>query len=440
MSDFSAKVLSTIKSFDMCNKSERLLICLSGGADSAALLLCLKELGFDICACHVNHQLRGAESDRDEQFCRQLCEKLDVRFESIKLDVTGYCKENGLSVELGARKLRYDYFYSFDVDKICTAHSLSDSLETTIFDLARGTGLKGLCGIPPVRDKIIRPLIECTREEIEAYLSSQGQDFVTDSTNLEDIYSRNKIRHNIIPVMKNINNGLYSSYSNTIGYLRADSDHLEAEADDLYDKCLLDKGYDCRLLSSSHVSIRRRAVMRIFDHEGIKCSSALIADTDSIIQNGGRLNISGDIFAVSSKGVLTFGYWTDPNEKPLAVTVDEMGKYVFENRNISFSIIEMPYDIANIQKKFTNCYMDYDKMNGVLLLRGRLPDDKIRLCNRDFNSDVRKLVNSAFRQEDRKSAVLIADGEGLIFVEKYGIADRVKVDASTKRVLVFEIS
>ncbi len=440
MSDFSEKVLSTVKTFDMCTKSERLLICLSGGADSAALLLCLKELGFDVRACHVNHQLRGAESDRDEQFCRELCDKLGVRFDSVRLDVKGYCEKNGLSVELGARKLRYEYFYSFDADKICTAHTLSDSLETTVFDLARGTGLKGICGIPPVRDRVIRPLIECTREEVEDYLALKGQDYVTDSTNLQDIYSRNKIRHGIIPVMKELNNGLYGSYLITLQILRADSECLEAQADELYKSCRLAKGYDCKILTAAHISIRRRAVMRILDGEGIKYSSAMISDTDKIVQNGGRLNISGELFASSSKGILTFGPLTDPDDTAKSVAVDAMGKYGFEDRTVSFSLIEEPYDLANIQKKFTNCYMDYDKINGVLLLRGRIADEKIRLCNRDFNSDVRKLINKAFRQEDRKSAVLISDDDGVIFVEKYGISDRVKVDASTKRVLVFEIS
>ena len=149
MNNFLVKVASTIEKFNMANKSERLLVCLSGGADSVTLLLCLYELGYDVCACHVNHHLRGEESDRDQHFCEKLCEKLGVELKVFHADVVGYCKEHSVSTEEGARKLRYDFFDSIGADKICTAHSLSDCLETAIFNLARGTGLKGICGIPP---------------------------------------------------------------------------------------------------------------------------------------------------------------------------------------------------------------------------------------------------------------------------------------------------
>ena len=211
MDNMLNKVLDTIKEFDMFKKSERLLVCLSGGADSVSLLLCLNELGYDVCACHVNHQLRGRESERDQQFCEELCKKLNIELSVHRIDVTAFCKENAVSIEEGARELRYRIFDSIKADKICTAHTLSDCIETTVFNLARGTGLKGLCSIPPKRDRIVRPLINCTREEIIDYLKAKGQDFVTDSTNLTDEYTRNKVRHNIIPQLLRINPSLMKS-------------------------------------------------------------------------------------------------------------------------------------------------------------------------------------------------------------------------------------
>ena len=130
---FLEKVRSTINKYSMFEKSERLLVCLSGGADSVSLLLCLKDLGYDVCACHVNHQLRGDESDRDQRFCEDLCSELGIELFTQRIDVKAYCKQNSLSIEEGARKLRYDVFRSVSADKICTAHTLSDCLETTIF-------------------------------------------------------------------------------------------------------------------------------------------------------------------------------------------------------------------------------------------------------------------------------------------------------------------
>ena len=440
MAELSQTVSKTIKKYNMCTKSECLLVCLSGGADSTALLLCLYELGYKIKACHVNHCLRGAESDRDEAFCRELCERLSVPFESVRIDVNAYCEEHGVSTELGARELRYRYFESIEADKICTAHTLSDNLETALFNLSRGTGLKGLSGIPAVRGRIIRPLINSTREEIEAYLSEQGQDFVTDSTNLEDIYSRNKIRHRIIPVMRELNEGLFTSYRDTADNLRADSEYLDKLASDLFAECRQSGGYDTKLLSQAHISIRRRALMLIVSAEGFKVSAQAVKELDRIIQDGGRYNITNGISANVSKGALSFDKMETENVNFQSVTVSGNCEIEYCGRKICFEIINAPETIENIHKKFTNCCLDYDKIRGELVVRPRISGDKIQLCSREFTSDVRKLINSAFRQNERNSAVLLSDSDGIVFVENFGSAERVKIDSSTKRILVFRIS
>ena len=146
-----SKVRDTISEYDMISYGENVLVGLSGGADSVCLLLCLMELGINISAFHVNHNLRGEESLRDKRFCVSLCEKLGVKIYTADIDVTGYCEKNHLSIEEGARELRYRELMSIGADKIATAHNINDCLETTVFNLARGTGLKGLCSIPPKR-------------------------------------------------------------------------------------------------------------------------------------------------------------------------------------------------------------------------------------------------------------------------------------------------
>ena len=197
-------VLKAIKQFSMLEKSHNVTVALSGGADSVSLLHILyelrDELGITLSAAHLNHMIRGDEALRDENFARQECEKLGIPFFCERADVPKYAKEHRVSTELAAREIRYEFLSNVSDGLIATAHTASDNIETIIFNLARGTGLKGLCGIPPVRENIIRPLIFCTREEIEAYCSANRLSYVTDSTNLSDDYSRNKIRHTIVPV------------------------------------------------------------------------------------------------------------------------------------------------------------------------------------------------------------------------------------------------
>ncbi|MDE5649348.1 MAG: tRNA lysidine(34) synthetase TilS, partial [Oscillospiraceae bacterium] len=213
------KIINTIEIYSMIKKGDRITAALSGGADSVCLLLVLKELSesynITVDAIHINHCIRGEESDRDEEFCRSLCTKLHIPITVIRTDVPSAAAGSKKSLEETARDIRYETFkkHAGKNGKIATAHTLSDNAETVILNLARGTGLKGLCGIPPVRDNIIRPLIEITRQQVEDCLKEQNQGFVTDSTNLSNDYTRNRIRHNIIPELLKINGGFYKTFS-----------------------------------------------------------------------------------------------------------------------------------------------------------------------------------------------------------------------------------
>ena len=194
------KIKRAVNSYNMTD-TDSLTVALSGGADSVALLYAMAELkeeySFSLSAAHLNHNLRGEESDRDEEFCKKTCEKLGIPLITESVDVKKEAEESGESIETAARRIRYDFLSRVSSGKIATAHTADDNLETVIFNLSRGTDLAGLCGIPPVRDNIIRPLIFCTREDIENYLKEKGASYCTDSTNNEDIYKRNFIRHNI---------------------------------------------------------------------------------------------------------------------------------------------------------------------------------------------------------------------------------------------------
>ena len=185
------------------------LVALSGGADSVCLLMAMKRLGYNIEAIHCNFRLRGEESDRDEEFCKQLCEREQIPFHTVHFDTKTYAELHKVSIEMAARELRYNYFeqlrQAIDAEAILVAHHRNDSVETLLMNLIRGTGIHGLQGIKPRNGNIIRPLLCVSRKEIVEWLEEIGQDYVTDSTNLEDDVTRNKLRLNIIPLLEEIN-------------------------------------------------------------------------------------------------------------------------------------------------------------------------------------------------------------------------------------------
>ena len=199
------------------------LVALSGGADSVALLLCLKELGYRVEAVHCNFNLRGEESLRDEQFCEELCQREKIPLHKAHFDTQAYADLHKVSIEMAARELRYRYFFQLKevlgADGICVGHHKEDSVETILINLVRGTGLSGLMGIRPRNHDVIRPLLCVTRQEIEDYLRQHTVSFVTDSSNLVDDVVRNKIRLNVLPQLSEINPSVTDAVLTTANHL-----------------------------------------------------------------------------------------------------------------------------------------------------------------------------------------------------------------------------
>ena len=217
------RIKQYIEKEDLFSSGSKILIALSGGADSVALLCILHAAGYPCEAAHCNFHLRGEESNRDEQFVRQLCKKYGIHLHTIDFDTTRYAAEKHISIEMAARELRYNWFEEIRnqcrADVVAVAHHQDDSVETILLNLIRGTGITGLLGIRPRNGVIVRPLLCINREEIMRYLQSIGQDYVTDSTNLEDEYTRNKIRLNLLPLMQTINPSVKNSLIETGNYL-----------------------------------------------------------------------------------------------------------------------------------------------------------------------------------------------------------------------------
>ncbi|MDE6709789.1 MAG: tRNA lysidine(34) synthetase TilS [Oscillospiraceae bacterium] len=427
------KIRIAIKNYDMINKGEAVCCALSGGADSVAALIGLSELseemGFSLTAVHINHLLRGEESNRDENFCRDLCGKMGVPLTVFQRDAAAFSHSLGTSVETGAREMRYEIFAGLPADKICTAHNLDDNAETVIFRMARGTGLKGLTGIPPVRGKIIRPLLFCTRKEIESFLAKRGQNFVTDSTNLTDDYARNKIRHRIIPVMSEICDGFPNNVTNLTCFLSEDEDFLTNSAL----KC---KNDDLRTL---HPAVRKRVIILHLKEHGITVSNQQVEAVENILY-GGKITF-GNVVLHLTDGRIYFAEKERSEEIP-SQNIENEGEYAFSSDKIviiSKAKSEKMNKAQIINKNSTTDLLDYDKIRGSVVLRNRLRADKIKTVGSKHTKELRKLLQEKLPVWERGKSAVIADELGVIWSEHFGIADRVKPDTNSENLLKIEI-
>ena len=439
------RISEFISEYNMLVRGETVLCGLSGGADSVFLLLAMCEmrerLGISVRAIHVNHCLRGSESDRDENFCRQLCEKIGVDFKAVRCDVKKFALENSLSDEQAGRILRYRIFSENSVGgKIATAHNADDNLETVIFNLTRGTALRGICGIPPVRGNIIRPILAVTRAEIEDYLKSAGQNFVTDSTNLSDDYTRNKIRHRVIPILREINPSLNETAVRSIRNLRAENDFIEMWTDKAMKNCR--KGDSLCGLKYYDEVIRHRCIARLLSEKGFPYSSERLQTADKILTEGGKLNISGNFHLISDGETVSLKEIVQQSREMLSKELVIGENVIFHDRVMKCEILS-PEDFRNSQeisyeyvhKKLTFYLLDYDKIVGRAIVRNRRFGDRIKLPHRGFDSSVKKLINETVPKDMRAELHFIEDGEGTIFAECIGVAERVLPDAETERLL-----
>lgn len=264
------KVETIVRKFiihhDLFKNHGRYIVALSGGADSVALLLILKQLGVSLSAAHCNFHLRGEESERDEQFCVSLCERLGITLHRIHFDTQFYARQHKVSIEMAARDLRYRYFAQLakdiKADGICVAHHRDDNVETVILNLLRGSGVDGLAGIAPKNGNILRPLLCIGRQDILDYLQLQGQNYVTDSTNLEDDALRNRIRHHVIPLLETINPAAKENIAQTAKYLRQAKMMLEGLMGDHQTDGCEEDSCTARDLNNHVISLQKQSIIK----------------------------------------------------------------------------------------------------------------------------------------------------------------------------------
>ena len=240
---FLRKIEQFIEQKELMSKNQLYLVALSGGADSVALLLVLKRLGYNVEAAHCNFHLRGEESDRDEDFCKDLCRELDIKLHLAHFDTQTNASLHGISIEMAARNLRYNYFEALlkdiNASAVCVAHHKDDSAETLLLNLVRGTGIEGLTGIKSKNNRIVRPFLCVRRNEIINYLEQQNQSFVIDSSNLVNDVQRNKIRLDVMPLLQTINPSVVEHLNQTGKYVEDATAILNATLEQMYDRVVL---------------------------------------------------------------------------------------------------------------------------------------------------------------------------------------------------------
>lgn len=435
----TCNVLSAIRKYNMIEKGDVIVVGFSGGADSVCLLhfLSIVKDDYDIVlkAVHVNHNIRGEEAERDENFAREFCQKLGVEFISFSVDVPSLAEERGISEEECGREVRYDCFRKVKCNKIAVAHTLSDSAETLIFNLTRGTGIKGLCGINPVRDNIIRPLIYCSRQDIENYCKKHSLSYVTDSTNLSNDYTRNKIRNEVIPVLKSINPSFEKSISRLINNAENENAFMEQTARKLISDSREGDCYNRAVFLENDVAVIRRAVSLIisdFSHKNAEDKHISLC-CDVIKAGNGAVEIVKGLYFVSDNKSFCIKKRVEQDEEEWVISFRE-GEIETPGGVYSLSVSEnFSYAEADIYS--------YVNLDGVDLhsisLHSRRAGDKFYNIRRKNTKTLKKLfTENKMPKEIRNKICVVSSGDDVLWVHGFGTDGHHIVNGDTKKVLI----
>ena len=415
-----------IESEQLFNTKDKLLIALSGGADSVALLQVLISLGYQCEAAHCNFHLRGDESNRDEVFVQTLCKQLNIPLHIIHFDTKQYATENKVSIEMAARELRYTWFEALrkeiGASGIAVAHHKDDSVETIILNLIRGTGISGLTGIQPKVGHIVRPLLCVSRQQIIDYLASIGQKYVTDSTNLQDEYTRNKIRLKLLPMMEEFNPSIKNSIITTGKYLNGAYKIYQEYIEEGKKRVLSNNGINIEALSNE--TSPENLLYEILYPLGFN-SSQVEEVYKSISKQSGKVFYSKQGWRIT---------------KDRAFLLIDNGEAI-DVPPFQLSTIEFDYnDTYNIKRDKNIACCDADKLKGELQIRKWQTGDKffpLGMKGRKLVSDY--MTDCKFSRTRKENQWILLSGEDIVWIVGERLDDRFKIDNNTRKIVEFTI-
>lgn len=465
------KKLENIKEFmnkfHMTQPGEKVLVGLSGGADSVCLffvLLALKEqLGIELGAVHVNHCLRES-ADHDELFVSNLCREKGIVLYTYKIDVAARAESERISTEEAGRNARYECFEDAmkksGAVKVAVAHHKNDCAETMLFHLGRGTGLQGLAGIRPVRDRIIRPLLCLEKSEIEAYLSECGQAYVTDETNASSEYSRNRMRMEVLPVLSDICPGAVEHIAFAGEMLTEVSDYLKEQTEEAFEACV---SVPCKEMDVLHLSLEKVSGLHsCLQKEVIReCLFRMAGSRRDIgrvhvetvcglasLQVGRKVSLPYGVEVEKSYDVLVFRKCDLKNETDntgfyTEVYLNEAGQEAEiclpDGKVMSLHVFSYNGNCEIPSKPYTK-WLDYDKIKKPLVVRNVSDrdffyfDDKNRKYVKDY------MVNEKIPRTQRAGSIVVAEGDHMLYFVGKRISNSVLVDDKTKRILEITVT
>lgn len=441
------KVRDYIMEYRMLQPGDRVIVALSGGADSVCLLSVLKELSglpkgpvAELKAVHVHHGLRGAEADRDVAFARDLCVRLGIPFTMVARDVAGYGAEHRLSTEEAGRILRYEALEAeakaWGAQKIALAHHRDDNAETILHHLLRGSGLRGLSGIRPVQGNRIRPLLCVGRKEIEEYLAEQGLAWCEDSTNLSGDYTRNRIRNQVMPLLQESVNGRAVENILRAGQVFSEADvYLEWVARQVWEQagtvesCPFPRAQIPLAFLQEQDHIIRiylyRHMMDLLGSGKRNVTSRHYQQMDGLLNGaaGSRCSLPGEYVAVRSY------------EEFCIEKISSVGEGKGNTlKNLHFTVFFRENEAEFPKNQYTK-WFDYDRIKGTLSVRSRQPGDYITLSGGGTKTLHRYMIDEKIPRELRSGITVLAEGNHVLWIVGYRIGEYYKITEDTKTIL-----
>ncbi|MCD7845411.1 MAG: tRNA lysidine(34) synthetase TilS [Oscillospiraceae bacterium] len=424
---------------ELLPRSGRILCAVSGGADSMYLLCRLRELGYDVCAAHYNHGLRGAASDGDEAFVRDFCEKEHIPFLAGRGDVRACAGESRRGIEETARALRYAFLEQaadeLGAAVIATAHNAGDNGETMLLNLARGTGLKGLCGIPPVRGRIVRPMLDVTHEQALAYLAAQNISHVEDETNRQDEYARNRVRHRAVPALESVNPAFLRAAGQTAALLRQDEELLTSLAADFLAQYRQGNSLSAQALCGQPFPIASRAVRLMAERE---LSCVHVQAILKAARDGGMADVPG--LAVGREGDrLVFGIQPPAPIQPRTVLIP--GRTEIPEATLALICTKITDCPPFVHKSFNIFCFNCENICGNMMVTNRQPGDAMRPVGRGCTKELKQLFQEAGVPSWRRQGVpVLRDEQGVVAVYGIGLAERAAARPGDKDIIQIEFS
>lgn len=437
------RIISTVNSENMTTLIESgLLVGFSGGPDSVFLLCFLKEYqrrtnkDFPILAVHINHLIRGDEANRDEEFSSDFSKTLEIEFKSFKFDIPTMSHQLGLGVEETARNIRYSCFKDIisgrnNLNYIAIAHNATDNTETVLMNILRGSGLSGACGIKPVRENIIRPLIKISKKEIVSLLDDFTIPYVTDSTNGSTDYSRNYVRNEILPLLHRLSNDPDASFAKFTDNLRLDLDYLNKQAETFIEENRSSK-ITAEKLRELHPSIQAKVLsLLIFDACGEYPEEKHITALKNLLQTDNfKFSLPGRFDFICQRGVCSFSSKTSKNTHKEQIFSLNKGENKISGTNLTVFIGEIDKTSLNIYNFSIQAQISSDIIDDGLILRFKSDGDSYKYHG--MTHKLKKVFNDRnIPSSEREFIPVICDSQGIVVVPGMSERDGAKSDISS---------